>query len=405
MRPDDILFYAFKNLARSHLRSWLTIIGMVIGVIALVLILSVSEGFQQDINSQLAAFGSDQMIVVPISSFGASSFSGPAMAPTSGKLFQDDVDDIESIPGVKVISRMLFGRAGLSFKDKNITATVYATDPEAFEQQENYLELAEGRFFRTGERNIAVFAADAATDLFGKNKVEVGSVVQINQKNYRVSGILKRIGTSLSSTDDQAIYIPFDDGKDIFQEQYLEDEVGFINVQSEQGFDAEKIKDTIEVKLADNHHVTLDDRDFSVITSAQIMEIVGTILVTIQIVLGGVTLISSLVGAIGISNTMFMNVLERTREIGVLKSVGATRKDIVALFLAEAAIIGFAGGLIGLIIGFLLLTLLPFFAIPYLLSPWIIAFVFAFSVGTGLIAGTLPAIQASRLDPIEALRY
>lgn len=399
--------YSLDNLIRRSLRSYLTILGMVVGVMAIVIILSVSEGFNRDINTQISAFGADQMFVYPISDL-ESAFSGGSsgLLSTSGKLRQADVDDIENIPGVKATARSLFGRASLSFKGKNITGFIVGTDKEMFDMYDTYIEVESGRVFRNGERNVAFFGADAASNLFGKDEVQVGSVVQMNGKNFRVVGVQKRIGTSLSSADDSQIYITFDDAKDMFRGQYLEDEAGFIMVQVDEGSDPEQIKDTIERKLAANHRVRLDDLDFTVITSAQISEIVGTILFSIQLVLAAVTLIASVVGAIGISNTMFMNVLERIREIGILKSVGATRNDILMLFLIESAIIGLAGGVIGLAFGYLTLELLVhLFAIPVFLRLRIIAFVFIFSIGTGVLAGIIPSWRAAKMDPVEALGY
>ncbi len=397
--------YGFNNLVRRSLRSWLTILGMVIGVIAIVVILSVSEGFNRDINTQISAFGSDMMFVYPVGDV-SSSLSSSSLMTTSGKLRDADVDDIENIPGVKEVARSNYGRASLSYKGTNITAFIFGADKSMFDMYSSYIEVESGRIFQDNERNVAFFAADAATDYFGKDEVMVGSVVQINGKNYRVVGVQKRIGTSLSSQDDTAIYVPYEDSKDLFRGQFLDDEVGIIMVQVDQGFDPEQIKATIERKLADNHRVRMDDLDFSVITSKQIMEIVGTILLSVQLVLAAVTLIASLVGAIGIANTMFMNVLERIREIGILKAVGATKSDILAIFLIESAIIGLAGGLIGLILGYLLLQLLvDLFAVPAFLRLRIIAFVFVFSIGTGVLAGFLPAWRAAKLDPVEALRY
>jgi putative ABC transport system permease protein len=379
---------------------------MVIGVISIVVILSVSEGFNQDISKQISAFGADQMFVYPISDIGSALGGGSAaFAQTSGKLRQPDVEDIEGTPGVKNVARSLYGRASMTFKEKNITAFVVAADPEFFDMYPDYIEVESGRAFREGDRRVAFFGADAATELFGKDVVDAGSVVTINGEAFRVVGIQKRIGTSLSSQDDSQIYVPFEDGRDLFAGQVLPDETSFIAVQVDEGFDPGEIKDSIELKLAANHKVKPDDLDFSVITAEQISEIVGTILLSIQIVLAAVTLIASAVGAIGIANTMFMNVLERVREIGILKAVGATESDILLLFLLESAIIGLAGGMIGLALGYgVLQTINELFAVPFLLRLRIIAFVFAFSLGTGIIAGFLPAYRAAKMDPVEALR-
>jgi putative ABC transport system permease protein len=407
MDPTEYLGYSVRNLARRSLRSWLTIIGMVIGVIAIVIILSISEGFNADIQKQVSAFGADMMFVYPVGNIGQTLSGGSSsLMTTSGKLRQKDVDDIKGIPGVKAVSRSLFGRASMTFKGKNITSFLIGTDRNMFDMYTDYITVEKGRFFKEGERNAIFFGADAATDYFGKDKVEVGSVVQLNGKNFRVVGIAKRIGTALSKSDDSQIYVSFDDAKDLFRGQFLPDEVGMIMIQADQGFNPEDIKTTIEHKLASNHHVRLDDLDFSVITSKQIMDIIGTVLLSVQIVLAAVALIASLVGAIGIANTMFMGVLDRMQEIGILKAVGATQREILILFLTDAALIGLAGGFIGLVLGYISLeALVALFNVPALLRLRIIAFVFIFSIGTGILAGFIPAWRAAKMDPVDALRY
>ncbi|MEW6035780.1 MAG: ABC transporter permease [Candidatus Micrarchaeota archaeon] len=406
MDLSDSFLYSIKNLRRRSLRSWLTVIGMVIGVVAIVVILSISEGFNQDITKQVSSFGADQMFIYPISDVSEAFAGGGALQQTSGKLRQADFEDIQGIPGVKNVARALFGRVSISFRDKNISGFVIASDKEFFDMYPDYIEVESGRTFREGDRKVAFFGADAATTLFGKDEVKVGSIVRMNDHDYRVVGVQKRIGTSLSASDDAQIYVPFDDGKELFEGQILEDEVGMIAVQVDEGFNPDEIKDAIEHKLAANHKVRMDDLDFSVITAEQISEIVGTILLSVQVVLAAVTLIASVVGAIGIANTMFMNVLERVQEIGVLKSLGATSRDILAIFLAEAAIMGLAGGTIGLILGYgVLQVLVDLFDVPALLRLRIIAFVFIFSIGTGIAAGFIPSWRAAKLDPVEALRY
>jgi putative ABC transport system permease protein len=405
----DAFMYSLKKLGTRSLRSWLTILGMVIGVMAIVMILAITEGFNKDVTDQLDAFGPDQMFVYPVSDIGESLETSPggfAVAQTSGKILQEDFDDIIDIPGVKDAARTIYGRASLSFKGKNITAFVIGVDTEIFEMYDHYIEIESGRVFKENEERVVFFAADAATEYFGKDEIQVAHVVQINEKNFRTVGIQKRLGTSLSAQDDSAVYVPFDDARDLFKGQLLKNEVGFVLVQIDEGYNPENIKDSIERKLAANHGVRLDELDFSVITSAQITDIVGTVLLSIQVVLGAITLIASVVGAIGIANTMFMDVLERIHEIGILKSVGATEADILVLFLVEASIIGIAGGTIGLALAILGLNIIETaFDIPVLLTPAIVFFVFIFSIGTGMLAGFLPALRAAKLDVVEALGY
>jgi len=399
--------YSFKSLRTASLRSVLTITGIVIGVIALVVILSISEGVQKDINDQMSAFGAENMFIVPVNieEGGLQSIGGGPVQASSGKLFQRDAEAIEGVPGVKSVARIIFGRASLAFRDTELTAPIFGMDAQGFDQYEDYLEIESGRLYSNGDRNVVVLANDAANELWGNDRVGVGNVIVINGENYRVVGILKKIGTSLSAQDDSAIYVPFKDGEELFSDQLTKNEINYIFVQIEEGFDPNDIKDSIERKIASYHKVTLDDLDFTVITADYINETVGGILGLLGGFLAAITIIASLVGAIGISNTMFMGVLERIREIGVIKAMGGTRNDIMLIFVIESGLLGLIGGVIGVLIGIGILVFVETFDIPYVLSPSIFGFAFIFSVGTGILAGIIPAREAAKMDPVEALRY
>lgn len=405
MELNDIFNYAIRNLLNRKLRSWLTIIGVVIGVITIVTVMSVGEGLKNSITKELESFGTDKMFVVPIN-IEKSGFSAGGMSqPTSGKLFEKDVDRILKVPGVKSVSKMVYGRTSLEFKDKKISALVYATVPSIFEEWTSMYQLEEGRFFKDSETDVAVLGNDAANVLFGKNQIKVGNFMIINDKKYRVVGILKKIGTALSQSDDASIFIPFDDGKVLFSKQLSKDEISFISIQTEPGFDTEKIKEKIEFELASLHRVTLDEKDFTVVTSDFINKTIGSVLDLLSLFLFFITMISAVVGGIGIANTMFMSVIERTKEIGILKAVGASRSDILRLFLVESAIIGFFGGLVGLVLGLGLLFLVSQFSVPVLVKIELAAFALLFSVGVGLISGIFPARKASNMNAIEALSF
>lgn len=404
MNFEDSFRYAVRNIQTSHLRSWLTIIGVIIGVIALVAITSVSEGVQDDIRKQLEAFGPNFLVVVPVNIEEASTaFSGVATAAT-GKLFERDAQAIEGIPGVKSVGRANYGRTSVAFRDKEIVAPVYGADVEYYDQYQDYFTIETGRMFKEGERRVVVLGNDAANVYFGKRKVQVGNTLEINEIDYRVVGIFERIGTSLSQQDDSVIMVSYEDGKDLFANQLSKNEVNFISVEAEDGADVAEIKDAIEMKLIAYHKVTEDEMDFSVITSDYIEETVGSILTVLSAFLLLITLIASFVGALGVANTMFMAVLERTKEIGILKAVGATRNDILSIFLAESMIIGVVGGILGLILAVGILQIAGEFDVPYKLSEWIIVFALVFSAVVGILAGVIPARQAAKLDPVDALR-
>ncbi len=399
--------YAFKSLRTASLRSVLTIIGIVIGVIALVVILSISEGVQKDINDQMSAFGAENMFIVPVNveEGGLQAIGGGPVQAASGKLFQRDAEAIEGTPGVKSVARIIFGRASLEFRDRELTAPIFGMDAQGFDQYGDYLEIESGRLYSNGDRRVVVLANDAANELWGNDRIGVGNVLVVNGENYRVIGILKRIGTSLSAQDDSAIYVPFEDAEELFSDQLTKNEINYIFVEIEEGFDPNDIKDSIERKIASYHKVTLDDLDFTVITADYINDTVGGILGLLGGFLAAITIIASLVGAIGISNTMFMGVLERVKEIGVIKAMGATRNDIMLIFILESGMLGLIGGIIGIAVGVGLLLIIEGFGIPYVLSPMTLGFAFLFSAGTGILAGIIPAREASKMDPVEALRF
>ncbi|MBI5222863.1 ABC transporter permease [Candidatus Micrarchaeota archaeon] len=404
MEFTDILDYSIKNLKTTKLRTYLTVIGIIIGVVTMLTISSISEGVQADINKQLSSFGPDKMFIIPTAVTGASAFSSPNQAATSGKLFLRDADILENIAGVKSLARTAYGRTTFGFKSKSITATVYGIEPVYFDQWDNYLELSTGRLYTESDRKVAVLGYRAANNLFGQNKVNVGSIVRIGKNDYRVVGILKEIGSSFSGADDSSIYIPFDDGKEEFSSQLAKNEINFISISVLDGYPAKDVQQAIEDRLISLHKVTSDTKDFSVITSDFVNQTIGGLISGLAIFLLFITMIATLVGGIGIMNTMFMAVLERTNEIGVLKAIGASQKDIRMIFVVESTALGIIGGIIGLILGSLITVFIGSLGVPYLISIQTVFLSFLFALLVGLFAGLLPAGRAAKLDPVEALR-
>jgi putative ABC transport system permease protein len=250
-----------------------------------------------------------------------------------------------------------------------------------------------------------ILGYSAAHDLFGKNEVGVGSVLILGKKSFHVVGILEKIGTTFSQADDSSIYVSFDEGTELFKSQLSKDEISFISVKTDPGFDTKTIQEDIEFKLSSLHKVSLDNKDFSVITADFVNETIGSLIGSLSAFLFAITLISSIVGGIGISNTMFMAVLERIKEIGILKSVGATNSDILKIFIIESGMMGLMGGLVGIIFGALLLLLVGNFGIPYVITPTLILFSILFSFMVGIISGYIPARRASNMLPVEAFRH
>lgn len=400
----EITKYGIKNLQTRHLRSTLTIVGIVLGIATIVTLMSIGEGVRVDIESQMDAFGSDMIFVVPFNLEKMASASSFSMS-TTGKLYDRDVDYIKRVPAVQDTARMNYGRASLRFRETEITSAIYPCESTIFEAFGDYFTIEEGRYYKDSETKVVVLANDAANIIFNEQHIAVGNTLYINEEPYRVVGVLKRIGTSLSQQDDSTIFLPYDQGNKLLADYLAPGEVFAIYIKIRPGYDPEDVADQVERQLANAHRVSLDDKDFSVITPAFIKETVSTVMNLLNLFLLAIAAVSAFVGGIGISNTMFMSVLERRREIGVLKAIGASRGTILLIFVIESALIGAGGGLLGLALGYLALLLVGLFGIPYILGISQISFAFFFSVTVGVVSGLIPALNASKVPAIEALRY
>lgn len=403
MRFSDVFGYSVQNLRRRELRSYLTILGIILGIATIVILVSVGEGVKKDVNDQLAAFGPQMIAVAPYNMEDMTS-AGVGMS-SSGNLYKRDIDYIERVPGIETISYGTYGRASVRFKDKEIGSLVMAVTPNMFTMYPDYIKIEEGRYIQDGETHVVFLGYDAANDLFGKDKVDVNNYIYINNVRYRVVGIAEEIGTSLSSQDDSSIYVPYDDSEEIFGKTIAKDELSYIMLSAQPGVDIDAVREQTEWQLAASHRVSLEDKDFSVYTQASIQETVNQVTDILTGSLFLIGLISAIVGGIGIANTMFMSVLERTKEIGVLKSIGASAFQILSLFIMEAALIGAVGGIIGLVLGFLVIQIIPYFGVNPYLAPEVAIGVVLFAMGVGMVAGFIPARSAAKIPAVEALRY
>ncbi|MBD3398477.1 FtsX-like permease family protein [Candidatus Micrarchaeota archaeon] len=404
MNFTDVLGYSIENMRRKKLRSYLTILGIILGIATIVILVSVGEGVRKDINDQLEMFGADMITIMPYSIEDAAGSFGPGMS-SSGKLFEKDLNYVGRVPGIEDVGYGTFGKASLRFKDEEINAVIFAATPNLLPMYEDQFGIEEGRYIQKGEEHVVFLMNDAANELFGKEKIKVNNYIYINEQRYRVVGIAEKIGTSLSQQDDSAIYVPYESSEEVFGDTIAEDELSFIFIRAQEGVDTEAMGKRLEQQLAASHRVSVDDKDFSVLTAKSIQETVNQITDILTGSLFLIGLISAVVGGIGIANTMFMSVLERTKEIGILKSIGATSWHILALFVVEAGLIGGIGGLIGLALGFLFMQLVPYFGIIPYLAPEIAVGVILFAMATGMVAGIIPARNASKIPAIEALRY
>ncbi len=397
----ELLSLTFKGVLYRPTRSWLTIVGIVIGIMLVVIILSLGDGIQGAIKKNLQAFGSDLIIIFP------GKETNPFVSLLMGQKFKEkDLLDLESIPGVHYVMPEDSTIATVEFRGEKQSATLHATP---WRQMREFFEESQGFRLRSGEwpsddtsRGI-VLGGKIADSLF-KNPIRAGDEIIVKSKRFRVSGIFSEIG---EQTHDAAVFMSLN----VLHELTGSSRVArTASVKVVSGTNIDLVARQIRYQLSKQEVV----KDFTVLTPDKVTNLIGGVLLIIELFLVIMALISLIVGAVGIMNTMYTSVLERTRQIGVMKAVGASRDTILSLFLIESGFIGLIGGVVGIFLGVLISFLIgrftpnfgvsglfSFSSIDYfgLMSVLVVTFV------TGIVAGYLPARHAASMAPAEALRY
>jgi putative ABC transport system permease protein len=390
----DFARYTWKHMRSRKLRAWLTILGVVIGIAAIVGLITISKSMDNAVQEQFEKMGISSIRVVPGGLFG----------PPTGSLGLDaDLKDkIEEVKGVEYVDSVIIDYAItiLNNEEQIITITSYDTTIGNKGFLDTDINTEQGRFFSSGEKGSVIIGYDIAYDTYEKD-VHLKNTLTINHQKFKVIGILEETGTDI----DGRAYMALDDAQELFEK---ENTVNVFVVKTSSGLDSTEIGAKIEEKLLKS----MDEEEFQVYTPEQLLAQIGAMLAVIQIVLTSIASIALLVGAIGIMNSMFTAVLERTREIGVMKAVGATNNDILIIFLIEAGLMGTVGGMIGTAIGTLLAFLVEWGAVlagyslfSVKIEPSIIIGAIVFSFVIGALAGIIPAYRAAKLRPIDALHY
>ena len=423
MKNTDILKLSVNSLTQRGLRSWLTILGIIIGVAAVVAILSMGAGMEKSISSQLGGLGADIVTITPgfnraVGFRGhGGGFGEMEGAGSDSNLTVKDIQIIKSVSGVDLVNGIVSGRADVAYLAETASLSVKGVDPLIWSEMTTTSKLDSGRYLSAGDGNVVVIGNSIAEETF-KQPLLTSTQIEIEGKSFRIVGILEKSGMA-----DRTIFMPASQARTIL-EGFESDQFSSIEVKvSDTDTDADavwseyiiEVTDKIEEKLMFSRHVTEDTKDFTITSSQAIQEMVSEMLGTMNMFLGGIAAISLLVGAIGIANTMFMSVMERTRQIGVLKALGTTNNEIMKLFLIESAIIGFMGGLMGIFFGITASGMLSYMGsrmmagpgggMTTVVEPELILFAMAFSIIIGIISGLIPAMRASELQPVEALRY
>ncbi len=412
MKLSKALLVALTNLGANKMRSALTILGIVIGVAAVIAMLSIGRGVEVSITSQIESVGTNLLFVYAgrIQEAGAFSAAGSAASLTL-----EDAEAIASAPSVVGVSPQTSGRVQAVYLSQNTNTELLGVTP-SYLWVSNF-ELADGEFISdanvTARSTVVVLGSAVADTLFGGTAGAVGQTIRLNGQPYRVIGVLaSKGGTGFGSQDDR-ILVPLTTAQSRLTGPRFFGGSNSVSVINVKVGDADQIDTAIEeisAILREEHGVVEGDEDFIIQSQQDILDASTQISDTLTLFLGGIAAISLVVGGIGIMNIMLVSVTERTREIGIRKAVGARRQDILVQFLLESATLSLMGGVIGVGLGWVASRLMGAFQLgtsginPVVgLDTVIMATVFSMAVG--VFFGVYPATRAASLNPIEALRY
>jgi putative ABC transport system permease protein len=408
MNPLQTLRVAIRALLRNKMRSFLTTLGIIIGVGAVIAMVAIGEGAKAQVEAQFASMGSNLLIVLPGSSSAGGQRGGFGSLPT---LTWDDLRAIRTeVPTVRYAAAQLSSGAQLLSEDQNWSTRVYGTTPEYFSIRNwptvNGSPMSDSD--AEGGTKVVFLGKTVVEKLFGANANPISQVVRIKNVPFEVKGVLSTKGQSSWGQDyDDVAFIPLKAFQTKIQGGLQQFIAGQIYVGATSEPETSKAQQQITNLLRDRHHIGAgQDDDFSIRNLTELANAQEDSLKTITTLLACVAAVALLVGGIGIMNIMLVSVTERTREIGVRMAVGAKPRNILAQFLVEALTLATAGGFLGIVLGLtggqVLASRLHW---PMLMRPDIIVISVVFSALVGVVFGAYPARKASLLDPIDALRF
>jgi len=397
VRPLDVLAFAARALRGHRLRTVLSLLGVAIGVAAVVTLTALGEGARRYVLGQFAAVGTNMVIVLPgktETTGGMPGFGGVAHELT----LEDALAVSRGVHEADKLAPMVVGTETVTFGERKRQVALFGSSHEALEVRR--LQMALGRFLPPlpWDRGapVAVLGTTLAHELFHAQD-PVGQVVRVGDWRMRVIGVLEPRGQQLGVDMDDVVIVPVATAMKMLNRRGLFRLV----IQVRSYAEIERAKQAIIHLLAERH----GEEDVTVITQDAVMSAFSSILGALTMALGGIAAVSLAVAGVGIMNVMLVSVSERTREVGLLKALGAGRGQILATFLTEAILISSAGGLLGLGLGWsavlLLVTLYP--ALPAAPPLWAVLAAFSLAVAVGAVFGVLPARRATRLDPVLAL--
>ena len=402
----DYFIFSIKNLRNRRLRSWLTMFGIIIGITAVVSLISMGQGLKVAISLQFGNLGTDKLAVQASGGF------GPPGTGVVKPLTKDNLEKINKVSGVKIAAGRLI-RPGKLEHDNHVGFSYAASMPDGnarkLIQDAQSLKSESGRLLKDGDKGKVMIGNNLGQKDAGFGKqIVVGSRVIIEGMEFEVAGILKKLGSFIL---DNVVFMNEDDLRETLD--ILKEDYDIIVIQVQPNADISNVQRNVEKIMRKERNVKEGGEDFTVQTPQAILGQVNSTLFAVQLFVYIIAGISIVVGGIGIMNTMYTSVLERTRQIGIMKAIGARNSSIFSLFFIESGLIGSIGGLIGAAFGagiavglaFVGRALLGVDMIRAEISIWLLISSVLGSFLLGSVFGILPAVKAAKLNPVDALRY
>jgi putative ABC transport system permease protein len=407
MNIGQPIIEALESLVSNKLRSGLTILGIVIGVAAVIAMLAVGRGAEAEITGSIEGIGTNLIFVFR---------GGDEDVRNPKPLTLGDADAIADpflAPSVSAVAPMLQGTAEISFSGERTLTTLSGVTP-GYSVVRNW-GVTEGIFIEEGHllgrSSVAVVGVEVAQALFGRKAGITGETIRIEGQPFRVIGVMEEKGGGSFGTEDDVVIIPMTTAQARLLRRNAQDRVDIILVSATDADTVDQAGEEISQILRTRHRTAIGQDDFTIMNQKDFLETAATITNVITIFLGGIAGISLLVGGIGIMNIMLVSVIERTREIGLRKAMGARKRDIMVQFLVESSLLSLFGGIFGILLGWGIATAVGQIAAASdtSLNPVIgldsVLLATIFSTVVGLFFGLYPANRAASLEPVEALRY
>lgn len=397
MRTADLVKFTGGSVVAHRMRALLTALGIAVGVAAVVLLTSIGEGVRQFVVAEFTQFGTNIVGITP----GTTQTMGGSIGVfgTVRPLSIDDAEALRRVPYMTASVPVVQGNAEVEGNGRKRRVTVYGVGHEFADAFR--FEVASGTFLPPDDprapRNLAVLGSKMKDQLFGDANA-LGANVRVGSERYRVVGVMRAKGTMIGFDLDDTVYVPAARALELFDRDSLFE----IDVLYEETAPVDEVVAGIRRVLMARH----GDEDFTITTQQQMLDTLGSVLGVLTFAVAALGSISLLVGAVGIFTIMTIAVRERTAEVGLLRALGAGRRQVLSLFLAEAVVLSLLGGLAGLLFGATVAWLLgeAVSQLPVSFSTLFMGLALVLSVAIGLVAGILPAMSAAKLDPVEALR-